>query len=884
MSAGFIVRDGVAVEQTTGWTRRGSGSFLLLASLSVGLLVLELSMQTARAACDAPPAGIVGWWAGEGDASDQAGANSGTLMGGATATAIGMVGQCFTFDGTNGYVSIPDSASLHPTNFTVEAWVRFSSLNSAGSGGSPAGSQYLVFKQNSQTYNFEGINLSKTRVSSNDYFVFSTTSTGAQTVQAFSLTAIATGVWYHVAAVRGSNFMQLYVNGQLEGQTNISFAQSYGTLPLYFGTTGQSYWDHKFAGNLDEVTLYNRALSSNEIAAIYAAGAAGKCKTTNAPSITGQPQNQGVNVGSGASFTVTAAGTPPLNYQWFFNSNTISSGTSATLTLNNVQLSQAGSYQVIITNSMAAATSVVAVLSVVPAGTITVDGSTGYQFIDGFGVNANSLSWISNDLKPVLDVYIDQAGMTLFHAIVENSNWESTNDNSDPNVMNWAYYTNIYAQPDFLKLWGMMAYLNQRGITNGLIPKPGGPVALWMGGETLKSGFENEYAETMASMFVYARSNQNLVFNEVRAVNEPDITLSGENMTQSQYVTVMHDVGLLLDTNSMSDVRFSGPDVAETSTSWIGAMMSDSYVMSKIAHVGIHGYLNETSDAGGVLNYIKQSAYPNLRFWMTEFNVWCASCNNGTGPDTSWTYARGVASYLQTLLGEGASAGLAFEAFDSQYYGYNSSTGQSTTPTWSFWGLIGVDDTNAVSRTYTPRKGFYTYAQISKFVRPGAQRISIGNGPSGVTMLAFYNTNNAQLTITGVNTNPTASSFSCGLSSLPAIPAVDLYYTTSTTNLAHGARVGVTNSVFSVTVPADSVFTLTYVNATPYFLTPIVVNGNVTLFLLGAAGSTYQIQSSPDLTNWTSLTNIINPSGMVQFTDTNTASFSVRFYRALLMN
>jgi hypothetical protein len=85
-------------------------------------------------------------------------------------------------------------------------------------------------------------------------------------------------MWYHVAAVRGSNFTQLYVNGRLERQMTVSFPQDYGTLPLYFGTSGQSYWDHKLKGSLDEVSLYNRALSSNEVAAIYAAGAAGKCK------------------------------------------------------------------------------------------------------------------------------------------------------------------------------------------------------------------------------------------------------------------------------------------------------------------------------------------------------------------------------------------------------------------------------------------------------------------------------------------------------------------------------------------------------------------------------------------------------------------------------
>ena len=63
--------------------------------------------------------------------------------------------------------------------------------------------------------------------------------------------------------------------------------------------------------------------------------------------------------------------------------------------------------------------------------TVTIDGSQTYQTIDGFGVNANSGSWTNNDLQPVLDALIDQAGMTLFLAIyVGNSNWETTNDNA----------------------------------------------------------------------------------------------------------------------------------------------------------------------------------------------------------------------------------------------------------------------------------------------------------------------------------------------------------------------------------------------------------------------------------------------------------------------
>ncbi len=228
------------------------------------------------ASCLPTPAGLVGWWPGDGDANDLAGGNVGTLQGGATASAAGEVGRAFSFDGTNSFIVVPDSPALRPTNFTVETWVRFSSLDSAGN--SPAGQQYIIFKQNTRNSSFEGYYLGKQRLAGADTFHFAVSSSAGQCADTASATLVQTGVWYHVAAVRGSDFIQLYVNGRLERQTSVSFPQDYGNFPLYLGSSGQSYWDRKFAGSLDEVSLYNRALGSNDIAAIYLAGVAGKCK------------------------------------------------------------------------------------------------------------------------------------------------------------------------------------------------------------------------------------------------------------------------------------------------------------------------------------------------------------------------------------------------------------------------------------------------------------------------------------------------------------------------------------------------------------------------------------------------------------------------------
>ncbi|MDB6124071.1 MAG: Immunoglobulin I-set domain protein [Pedosphaera sp.] len=69
-----------------------------------------------------------------------------------------------------------------------------------------------------------------------------------------------------------------------------------------------------------------------------------------APAITTQPQGQTVEAGSNVTFSVTATGSNPLAYQWSFNGNPISSATLSSLTLTNVQSSNAGNYTVLVSN------------------------------------------------------------------------------------------------------------------------------------------------------------------------------------------------------------------------------------------------------------------------------------------------------------------------------------------------------------------------------------------------------------------------------------------------------------------------------------------------------------------------------------------------------
>jgi uncharacterized delta-60 repeat protein len=87
--------------------------------------------------------------------------------------------------------------------------------------------------------------------------------------------------------------------------------------------------------------------------------------TATAPFIVSQPQSRNANSGdASATFAAVAFGTDPLSYQWYFNNNLVSTGTSSSLNITNVQPINAGTYYVVVTNSAGTSTSSNAVLNV----------------------------------------------------------------------------------------------------------------------------------------------------------------------------------------------------------------------------------------------------------------------------------------------------------------------------------------------------------------------------------------------------------------------------------------------------------------------------------------------------------------------------------------
>jgi hypothetical protein len=113
---------------------------------------------------------------------------------------------------------------------------------------------------------------------------------------------------------------------------------------------------------IDDTVLYRRALSGAEVQAVMSCGSV---LPPPGASVTAGPQDQTNFLGTIATFTPIYDGCTPGTYQWYFGISPIPSQTNGSLTIGSVQLANAGSYWVAVTNGSGGATSSVAVLTVI---------------------------------------------------------------------------------------------------------------------------------------------------------------------------------------------------------------------------------------------------------------------------------------------------------------------------------------------------------------------------------------------------------------------------------------------------------------------------------------------------------------------------------------
>src|SRR5882724_9920007 len=217
-----------------------------------------------------PQSGLVGWWTFDGKdmagnyAFDKSGnGNRGTLTSGPART-IGKIGQALTFDGVSGYVNMGNPTSLKLSgSATWSAWVKINSC--------PSGQCVIISKRGFagdrgwEFYANDSVGFDIIAVDSAD----NTNSADRSTVGTYA------GVWTHVVGVYNASALTLdiYINGKNDNsglggtvasaQNDSSQNVNIGRRPTDFGY---------FPGLLDDVRVYNRALSAEEIKRLYNMG------------------------------------------------------------------------------------------------------------------------------------------------------------------------------------------------------------------------------------------------------------------------------------------------------------------------------------------------------------------------------------------------------------------------------------------------------------------------------------------------------------------------------------------------------------------------------------------------------------------------------------
>lgn len=256
--------------------------------MSIGKYLAVLGLVAGVAASGGAWAGLsdglVGYWDFDGNANDKSGNGNNGVVNGATLTAdrLGKANSAYLFDGTKGSIVVPSSPLLNPVNqLTIAFWFKKNGITGSYSPIIFKGGDKQIGTWNNREYS----------VWLNSQSQFHVTSAGGGGEEHYLVSsALAQTGWIHFVTTvdRQNHVMKTYINGVLDTQQTDSYSTfNKNNYDLVFGGTGeQGYGFSYFNGVLDDVRIYNRALSSVEIQQLATDQTGNACDTTT-------PYNQG---------------------------------------------------------------------------------------------------------------------------------------------------------------------------------------------------------------------------------------------------------------------------------------------------------------------------------------------------------------------------------------------------------------------------------------------------------------------------------------------------------------------------------------------------------------------------------------------------------------
>jgi len=445
---------------------------------------------------------------------------------------------------------------------------------------------------------------------------------------------------------------------------------------------------------------------------------------------------------------------------------------------------------------------------------VTVNPQERFQMIDGFGVNFNG-TYFREAQQPMIDMLIDDLGATIFRLDPYGvTTWEVTNDNDDPNVMNWECYNDRYSIPAFEASWAAARYLNSRGIRpfmtlSGTVPdwmlddqaplpkhkvcRAGSGILHPLTGKPphLNPAMYEEFAETAVSLLVYARTKARIDFEYFSPLNETDCyPVEGPRVDPEEMPKLLSAIARRLKKEGLADVKLVVADQSAQANDYMAPILEDAELMKQVGVFSFHSYGSDS--LAPQVERLRRSKYPTTRVWLTEYG---ALSDLDRSAENDWKdFSLTATQRALRALNQGAGAALFWDAYDN----YQEHDARLT-----FYGLVQNAD-----HIYSPKKRYYAAKQLYHFVRPGSVRIAAQADAPSLTVSAFRNGSTNSLVVVGVKQGG-PNRIQIALSGTDGAPAAwELYATTRTIDCQKLENVPVRNGVAQIDLPDEAIFTL----------------------------------------------------------------------------
>jgi hypothetical protein len=262
------------------------------------LFIIGINLLTAQIPSYVPTNGLVGYYPFNGNANDESGTGNNGVVYGATLTTDRneLADKSYNFDGISNYIEVVSSSSLCVSSeYSISGWVNVTDFNSGGFPHQPA----IISKIDDGDW-YGGYEIRVLNNSSNTGSYFGTSGNIGGAFINILQDNHNVNQWYHLVIIYDGSEIKLFINDNIVASTTATGNLQTSTIPLRFGRRGgagnNNCW---YSGKIDDIGIWNRALTQAEITGLYTTLGTSQTEAVNQIAIYPNPAKDKITIDCG---------------------------------------------------------------------------------------------------------------------------------------------------------------------------------------------------------------------------------------------------------------------------------------------------------------------------------------------------------------------------------------------------------------------------------------------------------------------------------------------------------------------------------------------------------------------------------------------------------